>query len=75
MARKEHDTSNRLSAIKVPVLLLGGKYDGIAPVKNMEYLHKNIKFSTLNFYEGGHLFLIQDKEAFKDIIEWITKNR
>ena len=72
MARKEHDTSNRLSAIKVPVLLQGGKYDGIAPVNNMEYLHKNIKSSTLNFYEGGHLFLIQDKQAFKDIITWLT---
>lgn len=72
-AREGHDTSNQLSEIKVPVLLQGGKYDGIAPVKNMEYLHKNIKFSTLKFYEGGHLFLIQDKRAFKDIIEWLTK--
>ena len=72
MARKEHDTSNRLFAIKVPVLLQGGKYDGIAPIKNMEYLNKNIKSSTLNFYEGGHLFLIQDKQAFKDIITWLT---
>ena len=72
MARKEHDASKRLSDIKVPVLLLGGKYDGIAPVRNMEYLHKNIKSSTLNFYEGGHLFLIQDKQAFKDIISWLT---
>ena len=71
-ARKEHDASKRLSDIKVPVLLLGGKYDGIAPVRNMEYLHKNIKSSTLNFYEGGHLFLMQDKQAFKDIISWLT---
>ena len=72
MARKEHDASKGLLDIKVPVLLLGGKYDGIAPVRNMEYLHKNIKSSTLNFYEGGHLFLIQDKQAFKDIISWLT---
>ena len=72
MARKEHDTSQRLSDIKVPVLLLGGKYDGIAPIKNMEYLNENIKYSTLKFYEGGHLFLIQDKQAFKDIISWLT---
>jgi len=53
--------------------LAGGKYDGIAPIKNMEYLHKNIKSSTLKFYEGGHLFLIQDKLAFKEIIEWLVK--
>ena len=73
MARKEHDTSQRLSDITVPVLLLGGRYDGIAPKKNMEYLHKNIQSSKLKFYEGGHLFLIQDKKAFKDITAWLTQ--
>jgi len=73
MARKDHDTSDRLSQIKIPVLLQGGKYDGIAPPKNMEFLSENIQSSTLKFYEGGHLFLIQDKQAFKDIISWLKK--
>ena len=71
MARKDHDTSDRLSQIKIPVLLQGGKYDGIAPPKNMKFLSENIQSSTLKFYEGGHLFLIQDKQAFKDIISWL----
>ena len=39
----------------------------------MEYLHQSINSSTLKFYEGGHLFLIQDKLAFKEIIEWLTE--
>ena len=73
MARKEHDTSQRLSDITVPVLLLGGKYDGIAPSENMEFLNKKITSSTLKLYEGGHLFLIQDKQAFKDIISWLIQ--
>ena len=73
MARKDHDTSDRLSLIKVPVLLQGGKYDGIAPPKNMKFLNDNIQSSTLKFYEGGHLFLIQDKQAFNDIISWLKK--
>ena len=73
MARKDHDTSDRLSLIKVPVLLQGGKYDGIAPPKNMKFLSDNIQSSTLKFYEGGHLFLIQDKKAFQDIISWLKK--
>jgi|TARA_B100000902_G_C27264375_1_gene892650 3-oxoadipate enol-lactonase len=73
LARKDHDTTSRLTKIKAPVLLAGGKYDGIAPIKNMEYLHRNIKCSTLKFYEGGHLFLIQDKLAFKEIIEWLIR--
>ncbi len=73
LARKDHDTTSRLNKIKAPVLLVGGKYDGIAPITNMEYLHQSIKSSKLKFYEGGHLFLIQDKLAFKEIIEWLTK--
>ena len=71
LARKDHDTSDRLSQIEIPVLLQGGKYDGIAPPRNMKYLRGNIKCSTLKLYEGGHLFLIQDKQAFKDIISWL----
>ena len=73
MARKDHDTSDRLSQIKIPVLLQGGKYDGIAPPKNMKFLNENIQSSTLKFYEGGHLFLIQDKKAFKDTISWLAQ--
>ena len=69
MARKDHDTSDRLSQIKIPVLLQGGKYDGIAPMENMKALNKEIQNSKLKFYQGGHLFLIQDKQAFIDIIE------
>ena len=73
MARKDHDTSDRLSQIKIPVLLQGGKYDGIAPPENMKFLNENIQSSTLKFYEGGHLFLIQDKKAFKDITSWLAQ--
>ena len=71
LARKDHDTSDRLSQIEIPVLLQGGKYDGIAPPRNMKFLRGKIKCSTLKLYEGGHLFLIQDKQAFKDIISWL----
>ena len=42
----------------------------IAPMSNMEAMHKEIKNSKLKFYEGGHLFLIQDKQAFQDLIDW-----
>ena len=69
MARKEHDTFDRLYKIEIPVFLLGGKYDGIAPMENMKALNKEIQNSKLKFYQGGHLFLIQDKQAFIDIIE------
>ena len=71
LARKDHDTFENLRQIAVPVFLMGGKYDGIAPVSNLEAMHKEIKDSELRFYEGGHLFLIQDKNAFKELIDWL----
>jgi 3-oxoadipate enol-lactonase len=71
IARKGHNTYESLSSIDVPVFLLGGKYDGIAPVENMESMHLKIIDSKLEFYEGGHLFLIQDKKAFKDVVNWL----
>ena len=73
LARKEHNTFSSLSHIDIPVFLMGGKYDGIAPMSNMEAIHKEIKNSKLKFYEGGHLFLIQDKQAFQDLIDWLQK--
>ena len=74
IARKEHNTYESLSSIAIPVFLLGGKYDGIAPVENMEAMHSQITDSKLEFYEGGHLFLIQDKRAFRDIVNWLLHN-
>ena len=71
MARKEHDVYESLEKINMPVLLMGGKYDGIAPISNMKALNEKIKNSVLKLYEGGHLFLIQDKNAFKDLENWL----
>ena len=71
-ARRHHDTFDRLKEIDTPVLLTGGEYDGIAPVSNMKTLQSQIKGSELKFYKGGHLFLIQDKQAFKDICIWLS---
>ena len=72
LARKDHNTYLDLDDINIPTFLLGGKYDGIAPVLNMEKMHQKIRNSKLEFYDGGHLFLMQDKNAFQDIINWLT---
>ena len=71
LARKDHNTYGDLEEINIPTFLLGGKYDGIAPMLNMEKMHQKIDNSKLEFYEGGHLFLIQDTNAFQDIINWL----
>ncbi len=70
-ARRHHDTFDRLGQIKMPVLLAGGRRDGIAPVENMQALHGQISGSTLRLFDGGHMFLLQDKHAYPEIIQWL----
>jgi 3-oxoadipate enol-lactonase len=70
-ARAGHDTYDRLPELGVPVLLAGGRHDGIAPVANMEALAGRIPGAELELFDGGHLFLVQDRSAFPFIIQWL----
>lgn len=70
-ARAGHDTWARLPGLQMPVLLVGGRFDGIAPVANMTALANRIPASTLQFFKGGHLFLLQDATAYPYIIQWL----
>ena len=62
-ARAGHDTWDRLPALGMPVYVCGGRYDGIAPVENQEALARAIPKARLELFEGGHMFLIQDRNA------------
>jgi 3-oxoadipate enol-lactonase len=70
-ARASHDTFARLAGIQCPLLLVGGEFDGVAPMKNMQHLADNIIDSELKFFQGGHMFLIQDKNAYPYIVQWL----
>lgn len=70
-ARRDHDTWSRLGALDMPVLLCAGRYDGIAPLANMEAMARRIRHSTLRVLDGGHLFLIQDRNAYPTIVQWL----
>jgi 3-oxoadipate enol-lactonase len=70
-ARAGHDTWSRLSQLAMPVLLCAGRYDGIAAPANMRAMAGRIAGSVLRIYEGGHLFLVQDRSAYQDIVEWL----
>jgi len=73
-ARRHHDTYDRLPDLRMPVLLAGGEFDGIAPVRNMQHLQQQIPGSELQLFKGGHMFLIQDKSAYPAIIEWLQSH-
>jgi 3-oxoadipate enol-lactonase len=72
MARAGHDTFTRLPGLDMPVLLVGGEFDGIAPKANMEAMAAQIAAAELQFFAGGHLFLIQDKSAYPVVIQWLN---
>jgi len=72
-ARRGHDTWDRLNRIARPVLICGGRYDGIALPASQQRMASRISGATLRMFEGGHQFLWQDESAFPEIIEFLAK--
>jgi len=70
-ARAGHDTWSRLPDLTLPVLVTGGVHDDIAPVENQHALAGRIPGAMLQLFDGGHLFLIQDKRAYPAIVQWL----
>ena len=70
-ARKDHDVFDRLPSLDMPVYCCGGRYDGIAPPANMEAIEKQLPNATLELFDGGHLFLMQDQTAFPKIVKFL----
>jgi 3-oxoadipate enol-lactonase len=71
-ARAGHDTWDRLPQVACPTLVCGGRHDGIAPPANSEALASRIPRAELELYEGGHLFLLQDRAAWPRITEFLA---
>jgi 3-oxoadipate enol-lactonase len=71
-ARSRHDTYDRLPAITAPTLVCAGRHDGIAPVANSEAIAGQIPGADLRVYDGGHLFLLQDRSAWADITGFLA---
>jgi 3-oxoadipate enol-lactonase len=55
----------------MPVLIAGGRYDGIAPLEIQHNLARQIPSAKLELFEGGHMFLIQDPKTFPAIINFL----
>jgi 3-oxoadipate enol-lactonase len=62
-ARAAHDTWDRLPRIACPVMIAAGRHDGIALPATQERMAGRIPGARLQFFEGGHLFMIQDRSA------------
>ena len=66
-ARAHHDVWDRLDRITCPTFIACGATDGQAPKPNSEALHSRIAGSELHVYDGGHLFVSQDRTALLEI--------
>ena len=73
-ARSHHDTSGRLVGIGCPTLVAGGRYDGIAPAANSEFLARTIPGAALRLFDGGHGFFLQDPAAIPALVDFLATN-
>ena len=62
-ARAVHDTWERLPQITCPTMVAAGRYDGIALPATQEKMAARIPGAKLQWFDGGHLFMIQDRTA------------
>jgi 3-oxoadipate enol-lactonase len=71
-ARAGHDTWDRLEQIRCPVFIAAGRYDGIALPATQHKLASRIAGASLRFFEGGHLFMLQDRSAIPAMVEFLN---
>jgi 3-oxoadipate enol-lactonase len=72
-ARARHDVTDRLGAITCPTLVACGRYDGIAPVTNSEAIVARVPNAELRVYEGGHIFMLQDRTALPEVLDFLEQ--
>ena len=71
-ARAGHDTWDRLAQITCPVMIAAGRFDGVALPKAQENMAGRIPGAQLRFFDGGHMFMIQDRAAFPAMADFLA---
>lgn len=72
-ARRHHDVWEQLPNVSAVTLVMAGRFDGIAPSDNGRRIADRIPTAEFREYEGGHLFFVQDAQAFVDIEDHLTR--
>ena len=70
-ARAGHDVWESLPAVRTPVLIAAGRFDAIAPPQSQLNLALALRGSVLRFFEGGHMFMLQDRTAVPAMIDFL----
>jgi len=72
-ARAGHDVWEALPAVRTPVLIAAGRFDGIAPPLSQLNLALALRGSILRFFDGGHMFMLQDRAAVPAMINFLQE--
>ena len=72
-ARMNHNTYDRLPHLQMSIFICGGTYDGISPPKNLRALCWQIPKAQLEFFDGGHGFLLKDPRAYQHVIDFLVQ--
>lgn len=72
-ARRHHDVYDRLGGLDMPVLVCAGRYDDIAPPARSEAIAAAIPGARLRVFDGGHLFFMDDADAWPAIYDFLRE--
>ena len=70
-ARADHAAWDRLPQIACPTLIAAGRYDGIALPATQGPMAARIPGAQLAWFDGGHMFMIQDRAAYPAMIGFL----
>jgi 3-oxoadipate enol-lactonase len=71
LARKNHNVWKELPSLTMPTLICGGLHDGMAPVITQRRMAERMPNARLSLFEGGHLFLIEDRKAYGEVLAFL----
>jgi 3-oxoadipate enol-lactonase len=72
-ARARHDVYDRLPSVGVPTLVIGGRFDALAPPENSAAIAAAVPGARLELCDGGHLFMLQDPTAWPTILGFLEE--
>lgn len=72
-----YDVRGKLSSIKVPTMIMVGKYDWVLPVSQSRYLAKHIPGAKLVLFQNsGHMVYIEEPDKFlRNVKEFLDLKR
>lgn len=71
-ARRHHDAWDLLPAITCPVLVAAGSTDGLAAPENSRRLAERLPLAQYREFDGGHVFMLQDRSAVPTMIDFLV---